>query len=155
MTAAVPEVSEERSSLGLPPALQPYEARLSPERSLARVDGLLQLVTEPHPLQDRVDLALAARDLAALLNDAERQAGANFHLAHLLDSAEGLAAARLAASQYEHLRDPGRERRSLYRGAPPSPPSCSPPWPRAFPSPLCLGWPRPPRPMTRPLSPAR
>ncbi|WP_189073267.1 GGDEF domain-containing protein [Deinococcus sedimenti] len=116
LPAAAPLPSEEWSAL-LPPALQPYEARLSPERSLARVDGLLQLVTEPHPLQDRVDLALAARDLAAFLNDAERQAGANFHLAHLLDSAEGLAAARLAASQYEHLRDPERERQSLYRVA--------------------------------------
>lgn len=95
--------------MNLPAHLHPFEALLPQEPGPARVDALLALSAQPHPLAEQAGLAEQARTLAAALNDPARTAHAELRLGSLLDGPEALALVRSAARRFEQLRDPAQE----------------------------------------------
>ena len=95
--------------MDLPPHLQPFEALLPQEPGPARVDALLALSADPHPLPEQVELAGQARELAASLNDTARTARAELRLGTLQGGPEALEQVRSAARRFEQLRDAPQE----------------------------------------------
>lgn len=95
--------------MDLPPHLQPFEALLPQEPGPARVDALLALSADPHPLPEQVALAGQARELAASLNDPARTARAELRLGTLQGGPEALEQVRSAARRFEQLRDAPQE----------------------------------------------
>lgn len=95
--------------MDLPPHLQPFEALLPQEPGPARVDALLALSADPHPLPEQVALAGQARELAASLNDPARTARAELRLGTLQGGPEALEQVRSAARRFEQLRDVPQE----------------------------------------------
>ena len=95
--------------VNLPAHLQPFEALLPQEPGPARVDALLALSAQPHPLPEQVALAEQARNLASSLNDPARTARAELRLGALLDGPEALALVRAAARRFEELNDAPQE----------------------------------------------
>ncbi|GGR95242.1 tetratricopeptide repeat-containing diguanylate cyclase [Deinococcus sedimenti] len=89
--------------LHLPAHLHPFEALLPPQPGPQRVDALLSLSGQPHPLAEQVDLAEQARRLASSLNDAERTARAELRLANLQGGPEVLALVQSAGQRFEYL----------------------------------------------------